>query len=130
MKERTSVTLDPDLYKRVQHDESMNLSGLVNRVVREYYEGGHPRGLDLQIRRVENRLEEVRTEEEKLEQRLADLEERKERVDDTLDEALDALEGLSTSKLHPENLAVETQARKLGVRPDELCEEVKQARAD
>lgn len=130
MKERTSVTLDPDLYDRVQRDESMNLSGLVNRVVREYYEGGHPDGLDLQIRRVENRLEEVRAEEEKLEQRLSDLEERKERVDDTLEEALDALEGLSTAKLHPENLAVENQARKLGVQPDVLCEKVEQARAD
>lgn len=130
MKERKSVTLDPDLYERVQNDASLNFSGLVNRVVREYYEGGHPDGLDLQIRRVENRLEEVRAEEEKLERRLDELNERKEKVDDALDEALDALEGLSTSKLHPDNLAVETQARKLGVQPDVLCERVEQARAD
>lgn len=127
----TSVSIDETLHNRVQQDDTLNLSGLVNRVVREYYEGGYTSGLDLKIQNVENRLEEARAEEQKLEQRLEELKERRERRDNTpLREALDILETLPSSNIQPSNPAIENQARKLGLRPRELCEELKQARTD
>jgi len=142
-KEVTSVSVDSDLKKRLEDDPEVNVSGLFNQFLREYYDSGTTDGLDARIRELDRRIEEKEREIERLRDDLEQLrderddlqvrkEQREERQDPKVEEAVSKLadrDGPITD-LTPDNPAVRTKANKLNMSPEALCDRVREAKGD
>lgn len=128
----TSISLDRDVKERLD-DLPVNRSELANRVFREYIYGSNGRldglkfrekMLEQEIEELEDRLDEKRSQLEKIQQ------EREESadIDDELQEAFDILDSPAKSQggLDPDNPAVQNWASKLGMRPKELIDRYRQ----
>jgi chromosome segregation ATPase len=129
----TSVSLDEDLLNRASRQEHINLSGLCNDLLEEYFNSGsasrarleakHDRlleqkeHLEAELGHVEEELDRVK---EQLEQHREEEQAREEKIKD-LAEQLPA-------DLDPENPAVMNWAEKLEMTPRELCEEIEEKR--
>lgn len=140
-KEVTSVSVDSDLKKQLEDDPEVNVSGLFNQFLREYYDSGTADGLDARIRELDRRIEEKERKIERLEddvERLRDerddlqerKEQREERQDPKVEEAVSTLASIDDGKLSPDNPAVRNHANDLNMAPDALCERVREAKGD
>lgn len=131
-KERTSVTVDEELKKRIDKDESLNVSGLFNQFLREYYSTGSVSGVDVRLELVEQELQDARDKVERLEAERDQLvnakEVRQERERDKLEDCLNRLDGIAYDNLTADNPAVTTQAEKVGMSPSEFAKKARQHR--
>lgn len=137
-KKVTSVSLDQEVYGEVTSRASVNLSGLVNDLLGEYFASGDATLAQLKAQR--DRLQERR---ESLEGELAEVEEDLERVTDQLeaqrervaereekiDELAESIAVGDHAEVDAENPAVQTQARKLSMTPEELADAIQDRRA-
>jgi len=140
-KEVTSVSVDPDLKKRLEDDPEVNVSGLFNQFLREYYGSGAADGLDARIRELDRQIEEKEREIERLSDDVEQLraerddlqqrkEQREERQDPKVEEAVSTLASIGDGKLSPDNPAVVNHANDLNMTPDALCERVREAKGN
>lgn len=131
-KKRRSVSLEPDVHDYLSREE-VNASALVNELVRRHMEGGMEDTAVLRLRkeqvesevdhlkaRTENKIDELEQLENKLEscqnQQQKELEEVRDILDDVPHE--------------PTNPAVQTQAEKVDMTPEELLEALDDTEAD
>jgi hypothetical protein len=135
-KTRTSVTLDANLKERLDEMPEVNLSGLVNDVVRDFVVNGKSQrsGLELRLERVEAEIEELEhqlEEKRELKEEIeTQLEERSEKSNGTYEHAVEKVMNTIESRVRrdqglPEvdNLAVTNQAQKANVPPQDLLDE-------
>lgn len=131
-KKVTSVSLDEDVAERFAHDDSLNLSGTANRLLRQYLDGDRGEVAMLELREeqlkseissLESDLENKRAELELVQERLADTRaEKAEEREDVLPEAADVFDRMPQSELTEENEAVQNWARKADLAPAELLD--------
>lgn len=123
-KQRRTVSLDDDLDDWLGND-GRNASELVNRLVREYRNGGRAENvaLGMRLEDIEHRLEQERAEVARAESRIERLERERSRIEDELkrrrervqavvDETVARIEDgrFPERNLHPSNPAVENWA--------------------
>lgn len=123
-KEVKSFTLDPENKRALEQTD--NASAVVNDLVTQWRKGGNNRNtvaLELRKRQKERekreakeRVERLEAEEEEIERLLMEFERDE---DAKLEEARDAL---AQTPKDPDNGAIQTWARKLGVTPEQLIE--------
>jgi len=127
-KERRAVTLEPDVDEYLAQPH-VNASGLVNDLVKRHMNGDDTgsairefriRQLEEEAEEYENRAERKLEEAERLKAAEAAKEEERE------DKIEAAAESLPEKIRDPENPAVETQAAKVGLEPDELLAELEE----
>ena len=125
-KERRTVTLESEVNDYLAQDH-VNASGLVNDLVKRHMNGDDTDGAirEFRIRQLEEEAEEYasraerkRTEAERLKQ--AATEKKAEKREDLNK----AIEQLADAPRDPDNPAVESQARKLGIEPEDLVAEL------
>lgn len=125
-KERRTVTLESEVNDYLAQDH-VNASGLVNDLVKRHMNGDDTDGAirEFRIRQLEEEAEEYtsraerkRTEAERLKQ--AATEKKAEKREDLNK----AIEQLADAPRDPNNPAVESQARKLGIEPEDLVAEL------
>lgn len=121
----TSVSVDKDLFERLKNDEHINVSGLFNDFVREYYANGSVSGLEKRIERInaeietkEAELKQLRKERDRYKERLEIKEEGK---SDSIEDAIQDLD-MSPEYCTKDNPAIQKRAREIGVRPEKLAE--------
>jgi len=130
-KERTSITIDKDVYEYLSQSE-VNQSGLINELVKEYKDNQNR-----QVAALELRYNHLIDEGEDLQDRAEDkfekaaevkelLEEAKGKDSKQLQEAIDALGSIPEEKLEPDNPAVQNWAAKLNMDEGSLIEKVQQ----
>ena len=125
-KERRAVTLEPEVDEYLAQPH-VNASGLVNDLVKRHMNGDDTgaairefriRQLEEEAEEYENRAERKLEEAERLKAAEAAKEEERE------DQIESAAESLPEKIRDPDNPAVETQAAKVGMEPDELLAEL------
>ena len=125
-KERRTVTLESEVNDYLAQDH-VNASGLVNDLVKRHMNGDDTDGAirEFRIRQLEEEAEEYasraerkRTEAERLKQAATEKEAEKR------EELQKAIEQLADAPRDPDNPAVESQARKLGIKPEDLVAEL------
>lgn len=133
-KKVTSVTLDEDIAEQVSNDDSLNLSGTVNNLLREYLYGNtdadsiamlelREEQLTSDINSLEGDLENKREELSRVQDRLADARDSKQNHrEDVLEDAGRAMDKIPQSQLTEDNPAVENWARKAGLDEAELLD--------
>lgn len=125
-KERTSLSLDPDVAAYLQQ-ESVNASGLVNQLVKRHMNGGEDGDAirEFRIRQLEDEAEELASREQRKREQVEKLRELKqEEQNERESEMKDAIDKLENVVRNPDNPAIQTQARNLGMTPEELIEEL------
>lgn len=131
-KKRRSVSLEPDVHDYLSREE-VNASALVNELVRRHMEGGMEDTAVLRLRkeqvesevdhlkaRTENKIDELEQLENKLESCQNQQQKQLEEVRDILDDV----------PHEPTNPAVQTQAEKVDMTPEELLEALDDTEAD
>lgn len=130
-KERTSVTVDEDVKSYLQR-ESVNASGLVNKLIKQHMGGGRR---DEQVLKM--RLQQLEDEVESLDRRLENKKEQLSRVrseyetcrdkrQETLEKAAEILTGdTQPGDLNPDDKKVEYWANEAGLTPEQLIEELR-----
>lgn len=123
-KRRRSVSLEPDVHDYLSREE-VNASALVNELVRRHMDGGMEDAAVLRLRK-----EQVKSEVDHLKARTENKIKELEKLDDKLEsctqqhrkqleEVREILEGIPRE---PTNPAVQTQAEKLDMTPEELLD--------
>jgi TolA-binding protein len=139
-KERTSVTIDPDLKERLEAEPGVNASGLFNQMLRQYFNAGSVDGLTERIRDLEDRIEAKERERERLTEELETLREEREELlerkqerdqgaNSELQKTVEELAEIATRKPEfwgPDNPALKNHAQDLGIPPSELYENVEE----
>jgi len=133
-KDVTSISVNKEILDRAQSSEHINLSGLCNDLLDEYFASGSTTKARLEAKR--DRLLEQR---EHLEAELAHVEDELDAVEDQLEEHRDRAEKLEQTledladrlpeDLDATNPAVQNWARKLELTPTELTEEIRALRS-
>lgn len=124
-KERRTITLTPENESYLSNQN--NASAIVDDLITQLREGGdkHTAAIDMQIEQQERELEEAQRKVERLERGLGELRELRAELSAEesveLEEARDALEG--TPK-EVDNKAVQHWAKKLGLTPEELLQQI------
>lgn len=131
-KKPTSVTLDEDLAEQLAADESVNLSGLVNKLLHQYMNGDASELAMLELREgqlqsdvetLESNLETKRAELERVQERLGAVrDEQQDQRSETIDEAFNTFDSIHPPDLTTENPHVERFADRLGITPADLLE--------
>jgi len=127
-KERRTVTLSTEANRVL--DQEDNVSAVVTDLVEQYARTGDrgSAGLELQRKHKLNELEEAKETVSRLQTEIDELttliEERQAQETSKLEEARDALSGISGRQLTTDNPAVENWSEKLGVPPSELIEKL------
>jgi len=125
-KERRTVTLESEVNDYLAQDH-VNASGLVNDLVKRHMNGDDTDGAirEFRIRQLEEEAEEYasraerkRTEADRLKQAAT------EKKAEKREELQKAIEQLADAPRDPNNPAVESQARKLGIEPEDLVAEL------
>ena len=125
-KERRTVTLESEVNDYLAQDH-VNASGLVNDLVKRHMNGDDTDGAirEFRIRQLEEEAEEYasraerkRTEADRLKQAAT------EKKAEKREELQKAIEQLADAPRDPDNPAVESQARKLGIEPEDLVAEL------
>jgi len=125
-KERRTVTLESEVNDYLAQDH-VNASGLVNDLVKRHMNGDDTDGAirEFRIRQLEEEAEEYasraerkRTEADRLKQAAT------EKKAEKREELQKAIEQLADAPRDSENRAVKTQARKLGIEPEDLVAEL------
>jgi len=131
-KERRTVTLESEVNDYLAQDH-VNASGLVNDLVKRHMNGDDTDGAirEFRIRQLEEEAEEYasraerkRSEAQRLKQAA---EQRQAEKEGEISDALARLKGVPRDAEHP---AVKTQARKVGVEPSELVEQMPENNTD
>lgn len=126
-KERTSISVDPDVYQFLQQPE-INQSQLIQELVREYRENE-----ERQVAALKLRLRQLKEDAESLEQRAKNkrqqaeevaalLDDAKEAESEQLQEAREAMSGLNLEEINSDNPAIENWANKLDMEPTSLID--------
>lgn len=127
MSENISASVDDDVHEFLQQDH-INISGLVNRCLKEYMNtGGDVSAVrDLRIRQLKDEADELETRAETKRQRAEELREELEATkDDEQSAELDAvLQRAEYIPADPEHPFVRDNADELGIRPAELADEI------
>lgn len=132
-KQVTSVSLDADVVRRAKSRDHVNLSGLCNDLLSEYFSTGNSakarlearrqrlehqkEHLETELRQIDNELDDVKTQ-------LAEIAEQEQATVEQLEQLADTL----PDDLDPDNLAVQTQAGKLDLKPVKLVERIEEIR--
>lgn len=131
-KKKTSISVDKEIHERLQNDPHINVSGLVNDLLKEYYATGVANGLDLRKQRVRDDLERARQKVSQLEEQMEKLrqneEYRKQKREENIEQALDKLRDIPGYRLTVDNPAIVTQANKHGLKPEKLLRRSKEDR--
>lgn len=134
-KKRTSLSLDEPIADEVQRRDELNLSGLVNDFLRGYLSYGDKTSaaLEARLEALERQREQLQTELDDVESEMEEVQELIEAQHETADKHDDVLDDLAEDlaygdDLHRENPAVQTWARKLELRPQDLVAEIQQRR--
>lgn len=133
-KKRTSISLDPEVKAHLDRD-SVNASGLVNKLIKQHFAAG----VDDDKQLVKLRLEQVVSERETLEDRLQRKRDEEERLRARLEsieaentamktDAFDVFDNIAPEYLTADNTHVERYAAELDVAPDELLSEYRAER--
>lgn len=125
-KKRTSITVDPDVYEFLSQSE-VNQSGLINDLVREYKDNEKRQvaALRLRYQHLKREAEEARETAERKEEQAQDVKELLDEAESKeTDKIQDVAEKLESVPKQPENPAVQHQAEKLGLTPEELLERI------
>lgn len=137
-KKVTSVSIDLEIYEQLKDDESLNLSGLVNNVAKEYVETGNVDAMDIRIQQkeeyianleqeVEDKTEELVEEKEELEEMYEKREEVKDKTSPEMERAIDVLGNLvENGSASVDNPAVKNHASKVGMKPSKLLDTVRE----
>lgn len=128
-KEIKSVSIDEGLAEAIDEADDLNLSGLVNEMLRAYFTTG-----DTHRSAIRSRLEQVEEEIEETEEELNELRNEKERLEQLLEKEEAEMEPLreqavelfSGRDVDVTNPAVEQWAMKLDMPPQELLEKVEE----
>lgn len=126
-KENISATVDPDVARYVERD-SVNTSGLVNRLLKNYLNGdsGEVQMLRLREEQLKSELEAAREKVNTTEKQLNSVQERINQLkadrQNSLDQAIEALDRVEDD-LTKDHQAVEYQAQQANVAPKTLWEE-------
>lgn len=134
-KKRTSLSLDEPIADEVQRRDELNLSGLVNDFLRGYLSYGDKTSaaLEARLEALERQREQLQTELDDVESEMDEVQELIEAQHEAADKHDDVLDDLAEDlaygdDLHRENPAVQTWARKLELRPQDLVDEIQQRR--
>lgn len=129
-KERKTVTLDPDLVEWVEAQPDLNLSGLLNDLLRAHVEGGGTIDQVMEVRReqvmrrVEELEEQLSAARDELENYDSIVEEHRERVNEPVRRAVGLVQEQDSWRyLDPDNAAVEALSPE-SIDPDEFVERV------
>jgi predicted nucleic acid-binding Zn-ribbon protein len=132
-REVTSVNLDVDVKERLANDPAVNMSGLVNKLLREYMDGNTSEKAMLQFRADQLRtevgtakstLDTKRDELGRVLTRLREIEQSQANKEETLRaEAFEEFDSISRDYLTPTNKHVKRHAEKLDMDPATLLEE-------
>lgn len=128
-KERTSLSLDPDVAQFLKQDH-VNASGLVNKLVKQHMNGGAGEDIirEFRMNQLESELNQLQSQEEQKRKELEKLRElereKKLELEEELTDARDAIEALPDDRAHPDNEAVKVQAEKVDMDPSELLREL------
>lgn len=130
-KERTSITVDKDVYEYLSQSE-VNQSGLINELVKEYKDNQNRQvaALELRYNHLIDEGEDLQDRAEAKFEKAAEvkelLEDAKDKEPEQLQEAIDALGSISEEQLEPDNPAVQNWAAKLNMDEDTLLDKVQQ----
>jgi len=125
-KERRAVSLDPEVDAYLARDE-VNASGLVNDLVKRHMNGdaGAEAMRELRERQIRS---EIKSHENQAEQKREELQRLREVAEEKADEreadlqdAIDKCEGVPRD---PENAAIQTQAKNVGMDPEAFVDEL------
>ncbi|MFB1066471.1 hypothetical protein [Natrinema sp. H-ect4] len=128
-KDRKTFSLDPDVADYLD-DPSINASGLVNRLLREYFEGGGSQGMMVELRK-----QQLRHEKQSLEQQQEVIDEELERLDEQEEKASTEYETALTPLLDtlekgghvwPDHQLVKEVARDYAVEPDRVIGDLRE----
>lgn len=125
----TSFSADDDVAEYLKQDH-INMSGLINRLVRMHMNGGVDEDLmrEFRMQQVRAELEDLEARAEKKRDQLEQLQEHDDRIRQehqrNLDDALDELASIPPRHINPENPAVRNWADKLGMDPADLIDEL------
>lgn len=128
----TSVSLDEDLAERVSNDDSVNLSGTVNMLLREYFQGGRgdlamlelrEEQLQSEVSSLANDLETKREELARVQERIAAVrDERQDQRQSTIEDAFEIFDDIDRPYLDESNPHVQRFAEQLDMEPADLLE--------
>jgi len=124
-KKRRTVTLEEENHEFLKQED--NASAVVNDLVDQYRRNGDrgTAGIDLQLKQKMRALEDKREEVKRLERDVEELEAlRREFQREENAELQEARDVLANAPRDPENEAIQTWAKKLGLTPEELIEEL------
>jgi len=137
-KERQTVSIDEEVLEEVKDTEG-NVSGVVNRLLREYVAsaGDGPIGLEMKLRDIEQKLDQAMTERDRVNRRIERLRNQKTRVEEEIEDRQnvqkqrleDAADALQNTPPDPTNPAVQNWAEKVGVPAQELLRRLNQIEA-
>lgn len=130
-KERISATVDEDVLDQLQARQDMNVSGLVNKLLRQYLMNG---GTDETAKRV--RINRLRDEADELEEEAGELRAQAQAIEDHIKEhqqqqqqqiaeAVEKLEGVPPD---PDNPSIKNVAAEVGMEPEEFAVVVEERR--
>lgn len=125
-KERTSLSLDPSVAQFLKQNH-VNASGLVNKLVQQYMNGGAGEDIirEFRIQQLESEVDELQSREEQKRQELQKLKSIDSKKTEEQEVALEeAKETLSSTPRDPDNIAIQTKADELDITPEELVEEL------
>jgi len=134
-KKTTSISLDADLKQRAQSNAHINLSGLCNDLLEEYFASGSSSKARLEAKRdrllqqrehLETELAHLNEEIETVEAQLAECEERDRHRDKKVEELAEQL----PDDVDAENPAVQNWATKLDLTPAQLTDEIRAQRGE
>jgi len=129
-KTRKNVSIDSELAEIVDQRDEFNLSGFVNRCLETHFaadSASEPEQavMRAELEEIERELSDIQTEKEKLRQRKREieeqLEEQQEKEPELLKQARSKLKGTPKK---PENPAIQNWAGKLGMKPEQLINEL------
>lgn len=125
-KERRAVSLDPEVDAFLARDE-VNASGLVNDLVKRHMNGdaGEEALRELRREQLQSEIESLEADAERKREELETINEVESEAEAereaTLQEAIDKCDGVPRD---PENPAIQTQAAKVGMEPEEFVDEL------
>lgn len=134
-KDVTSVSLDKQLIRKAANSEHINLSGLCNDLLEEYFDSG-----DASKARLEARRQRLVEQKEHLEREKSQLEDELDRIDRQLElkreeeqqreERIERLADQLPDDVDPDNPAVMNWAGKLDLTPATLVDRIEDHRPD
>jgi len=125
-KEHISATVDSDVKAYLSQD-SINTSGLINKLVKKHMNGADSSEEMLKLRKsqLESQVKQLKSQQESVVEELelvnSELETLQSEKEDRYQEALDALEHVPWKESNP---AIQKQADEVGMSPETLIEEL------